>query len=280
MKKILFPTDFSPSAQNAFRYALRIADATGASIEILHAVYPEFESMDLPAFAAQATKEKAAVARELLTAFVDTGIAQVQATYQFKEVPDIHADLEIGGATNLICKIAERDEADLILMGTKGEHNALEKLLGSVSAGVIEKAKTPVLLIPEAATFTSPSNLIFATDLNEADPMHLWRIAKLLEPLKPIIRCIHIHQEKEKEKPVNMNDFKSFLESRDITLQITFHEMEEDDVALGIQEFAELHRADMIIMFKPRLPFMDRIFHLSATRRVALHSHLPLLIVK
>ena len=37
MKKILFPTDFSEIADNAFLYALKMADYLGYEIIVLHA---------------------------------------------------------------------------------------------------------------------------------------------------------------------------------------------------------------------------------------------------
>jgi nucleotide-binding universal stress UspA family protein len=41
MKKILFPTDFSIPANNAFSYAVALAKDLGATIDILH-VYNSF----------------------------------------------------------------------------------------------------------------------------------------------------------------------------------------------------------------------------------------------
>lgn len=280
MKKILFATDFSPTAQNAFRYALRLADVTRANIEVLHVVFPEYESMDLPSLAGQATKDKVEVAREVMKTFVEVGLAQVQSTYQFKEVPSIKSDIEVGGISSLITKIAQRDDADIIMLGTKGEHNAMEKILGSVSTGVMENATVPVYLIPEKATFSTPTTVIYATDLQEADPMQLWKIANILEPFTPIIRCIHVHHKDDKQKGVSLADFENFFETQHFSLQVSFHEMREEGVALGIQEFAELHRADLITVFKPRLHFLQRLFHTSTSRQLALHSNLPIIILK
>src|SRR6187399_1650366 len=49
MKKILYPTDFSETAENAFIFALQIADHLGASIITLHAFdRPDISSFNLP----------------------------------------------------------------------------------------------------------------------------------------------------------------------------------------------------------------------------------------
>ena len=39
MKTILFPTDFSPHANNAFAYALHMAELLGAELLLLHAYH-------------------------------------------------------------------------------------------------------------------------------------------------------------------------------------------------------------------------------------------------
>jgi nucleotide-binding universal stress UspA family protein len=49
MKKILYPTDFSETAENAFIYALQIADTLGASVITLHAFdRPDISNFNLP----------------------------------------------------------------------------------------------------------------------------------------------------------------------------------------------------------------------------------------
>ena len=49
MKKILYPTDFSPTAENAYIFALQIADHLGASIITLHAFNrPDVSNFNLP----------------------------------------------------------------------------------------------------------------------------------------------------------------------------------------------------------------------------------------
>jgi nucleotide-binding universal stress UspA family protein len=49
MKKILYPTDFSDTAENAFLYALQVADTLGASVITLHAFdRPDISNFNLP----------------------------------------------------------------------------------------------------------------------------------------------------------------------------------------------------------------------------------------
>lgn len=156
INKILFPTDFSEAAQNAFRYAIWFADKYRASIELIHVVYPEDEPMDFPVVVARATKEKMETAFQMMQVFVDTSLAQVQAAHQLENVPNIQSETMIGIPSVLVPEVAMNDHADLIVMGTQGEHSSVERAVGSVTTAVLKKAHCPVLVVPILRTPIGP----------------------------------------------------------------------------------------------------------------------------
>ena len=123
-KKILFPTDFSAPASNAFRYALSLADKLEANIEILHVVFPEAEPLDFPVLVAQSTQMRLDSAKEQLKQFVDIGLTQM--VQQLKNAPSISSDIELGTPSRIIANTALRDDVDLNIMGTKGVKSNLE----------------------------------------------------------------------------------------------------------------------------------------------------------
>ncbi len=280
MKKILFPTDFSTCAENAFRYALHFADEVNASIQLLHVIMPEYENMDLPTLSHQATQDKIEVAKSLLKTFTENALTQVQLTRTLKSIPIVQSDIEIGGSANLISSVAQRDNIDMIVMGTKQEHNFLEKLFDSVASSVIKQAHCPVMIIPGNATYNSLQSVIYASDLSESDPVHIWKMAALINPIKPVVRCVHVHLNGEPAKKIDMDSLQNFFDNQSFTLQLSFHEIQEDNVATGLEEFAEIQRANMVVMYKQHEGFFHRLFRRSATRQMALHGKIPLLVMK
>jgi nucleotide-binding universal stress UspA family protein len=187
IKSILCPTDFSNEADNALRYCLRLADAYGAKVEVLHVLFPEFEGMDIAVLAAQSTKEKVIAARHRLKERVESVLAQVQLTYTFDHPPIVTSDIEVGNASSIIARVAARDEMDLIVMATRQEHNLLEKTFGSVTTAVLEHAPCPVWVIPGQAPYRPIDVVVYATDLVESDPYHIWKVGKVFDPL--ILSC-------------------------------------------------------------------------------------------
>ncbi len=280
IKKILFPTDFSDTANNAFRYALRFADKYGASIELLHVIYPEAEPLDFPVMVAQMTQKRIEAGKVILKTFVETSLAQVQAAGQLQHVPEVKPDIEVGIPSTLIPEIAKRKEADLVIMGTQGEHSAFERAFGSVTTATLRKASCPVLVVPNDFNYKLIESIAYATDLDESDPYRIWEVSKLLSPFCPILRAVHIEQRSTEETPLTMQDLEAFFKDHAPTLQITFHNIASANVEDELEDFVGTWGVDLLVMYKPQRKLFERIFHSSLTKKTVLHTETPLLVLK
>ena len=280
INKILVPTDFSDTAQNAFRYALMLADKFEADIELLHVIYPEYEALDLPVMAAQATKEKAAAAGEVIKEFVEIGLTQLHASGQLSGIPPINSDVEIGTPASLIADVARRDEVDLIVMGTRGTHNALDRFWGSVTSAVVEHTHCHVWVVPEHAPYSDINIAGFATNLGDADPYHIWEYGKLLAPFRPVLRCAHINLDNSVDSTLDIAGLSTFFDNHAPALQISFHSLEGDSVTDGLENFIESFEIDVLAMYAPQHTWWERLFRRSETKNMALHSKIPLLMLK
>lgn len=279
IKKILFPTDFSPTAQNAFKHCLILADYYQAKVEVLHVVFPEYAAMDVPVVSMETTREKAETATAVLHSFVKLGLDQAQVAYSLQQVPRVEELVEIGIPIGSIIKIAEERHADLVLMGTKGAHNTLERAFGSVSSGVIEQARCPVLLIPEFAQWKPTHIVAYASDLSEADPYHFWKATEMLSPFHPLLHVINIHQGKEHDQ-VAIDELKKIFSNNTPAVQISFHQENHDSISKGLEEFVDNYGVDLLVMYSPHRSWIERLFHHSQTRDVAFTTRIPLLVIK
>lgn len=280
VQKILFPTDFSETAQNAFRHALVLADQWEADIQLLHAVYPEYAPTDLPVMSTKATRDKVSFAESALKSFTEMGITQVQLGYSFKSAPVVQSDVEIGSPVGIINRIANRDDIDLIIMGTKGKHNALERTLGSVTTGVIEGAPCSVLVVPEEAPMNTAKSVVYATDLTETDAFYVWKAGQLLQPFKPVMNIVHVKDGQPSSEYIDIDELKGVFADNVPALQLQFHEIEGASVTDALDEFIESHKIDMLVMFAPHHNILRRLFHRSNTKKMAMETHVPLLLVK
>jgi nucleotide-binding universal stress UspA family protein len=278
MKRILFPTDFSANASFAFEACIKLADKTKASIQVLHVVSPEYEAADIPILSAGHIKTKVEIARELILAFVEEGVSKVYE--QLENPPNIISDVEVGHPSTIITSVSMRDHTDLIVMGTKGEHNRLEELVGSVTAGVISRSEISILVIPgEFRQKFSLKTIGYATNLKESDPYRIWKTCQLLKPFSAIMRIVHIGGDQSNTE-ISMQDLENFFVDHAPVLQIIFHDIGKKNVVEGLNEFIDTYDIDLMAMFSPHRNIIERLFHASESKKMALHTHIPVLILK
>ena len=280
INKILFPTDFSETAQNAFRYALWFASKCKADIDLLHVVYPDAAPMDFPVMVAQTTKQKIDMTKQLLKVFVETCLAQVQAGHLLEYLPDVQPEVKLGTPASLITETALTNNSGLIVMGTQGEHSALEKVVGSVTTATLNRAPCPVLVVPESAKHEKINSVAYATDLLKTDPYHIWETGKLLEAFSPVLRVVHVVKDVNEKRPYSMEDLKSFFKYHELSMQITFHTFGSDNVVKELDDFAHAWDVDLMVMHKPRRSFFEKLFHKSITSKEVFQTKVPLLVIK
>jgi nucleotide-binding universal stress UspA family protein len=274
IKRIILPTDLSDTSQNAFRYALRLADRTEAAIELIHVIFPEYAGLDLPVISAEGTQSHISAARAAMQAFVEYGLAQVQLMHNLEHIPDIHPDVEVGSPSAVIARLAERDEASLIVMGTKGEHGLLEKTFGSVTTEVLRRSRVPVLVVPEDAAFTQIRQVAYASELKEEDAWHIWGAMKLLEEFEPQWHLVHIQTPESKTPTETLQELTNLMKG-----ELKIHQLGSTSVLEGLEDFAQNFDVDLLVMLSRHESIWRRLFYRSKTRQMAYQTQVPLLVV-
>lgn len=138
LKNILWPTDFSPEAWEALRYAELFARTFSGKITALH-VAPDF----MPAM----YQNSLVIQKELMRRgreIKNQAREQIQLLGKKKKIAFRKIVVTEGAAAKKIVETAEKEKVDLIVMGKKGQ-SALEKLLiGSVANHVLRHSPAPV----------------------------------------------------------------------------------------------------------------------------------------
>jgi nucleotide-binding universal stress UspA family protein len=151
VKKILFPTDFSECSRAALECASALAAEFGARLYILHVddLPQAFVEGQGPGFAghgyAPQPKNTRDEIREQLERVMPT-VADVSSEHCYVR----------GNPVDEILKFAERENADVIVMGTHGWTAALRLLMGSVAEGVVRRAKCAVLTVKQPVAHPDP----------------------------------------------------------------------------------------------------------------------------
>ena len=143
IRRICYATDFSPTARAAWPWAVAIASAAGAEVDLVHVTFEPVADRHLPA---DAIGRMAQLLRE-------QGQIEVERFLERSTLPRerIHVRLSPGVPADQIIHQAQEQATDLIVMGTHGWSGIVRWMLGSVAHHVIQTAPCPVLTIAPAS---------------------------------------------------------------------------------------------------------------------------------
>lgn len=276
MKTILFPTDFSPVAGNALRFAFLLAERLEARIELLHVYHYHLIDTDL-----MPNPVLQAMEREQLSAAMDyfqSYARQLQGSMA-KEVP-VAFHIEQGFAVEEIVAKAESLAPDLIVMGTTGASNIMEDVFGSTTSSVMQQVNCPVLAVPKRATYQAIRRIALATDLRQSEPQQVSHLIEWARLLEAEVHRVHVTPSDRKEKEEVITPTHPHPPSTSAFGQIPLHVLHHDQVLEGLDEFIRQQQIDLIALIPHKRSFWEQWWHPSLTRRMLLHAHTPILAVK
>ena len=130
--RLVVGVDTSPESLAALDWALELAEGLRCRVVAVHAV--------------GLLEEGGYRARPDVAAMVD----QARDRVGLEAGAAVQRVEEDGPAADVIVRVAEREEADLIVVGSRGLGEA-PRLLGSTSEAVLAHARLPVLVVPRPA---------------------------------------------------------------------------------------------------------------------------------
>lgn len=146
ISKILVPTDGSKTAQKAARYAVDLAQQLKASIIALCVVDKSLlMSQTVPA--GKTVRHVIEPVEDYLREAAEGYAGAIKKLCDQQRVPS-KTVITDGHPVEEIVEKAEKEKADLIIMGSHGKSALAAAVLGSVTYGVIHKdTKIPILIV-------------------------------------------------------------------------------------------------------------------------------------
>jgi len=139
VKRVLCPIDFSEPSREAFNVAVELASHFAAGLCLVHVVPV------LPALPNDPTYVfKVPEYERLLHADADEKLRQLGREATSRGIT-VHTTVGHGEAAREIVRIADEENADLIVMATHGMTGWRHVMFGSVAERVVRLAKCPVL---------------------------------------------------------------------------------------------------------------------------------------
>ncbi len=269
MNQILFPTDFSYHAQNAFYFAAVIAYHTDAAITMLHV-----------------KKDPPHPIKDPFTEEILEWIEEDRYDRCFKQIIDqvppylldereVKIVLREGPTIKTILEVAGELNTDLIVMGTMGASGMKEVFVGSNTSQLIESSKYHVLAVPVEATFNNFSSIACSVDLVQLDTRAIKKILNFGKLFQSTIRFIHVDVA---HNPL-LNDKIKKLQEQFPDDPVSFELIKHNDVIKGLNNFLEENPVDLLVIYTHPYTFLQRLFEISYTKKLVLHTETPVLAI-
>ncbi len=279
LKKILWATDFSDEAQEALLYADAFAKAFKARLIGLH-VIPDFS----PALYDMASVIKGELARRVASMKKEAK----RRLETLKKAKGISFEILVqeGTASKKIIEIAEKKGADLIVIGRRGL-SAIEKLfIGSVANQVLRSSSIPVLVTKKKKGKPRFRKILVPTDFSaqeEVERDYAWKLAKGLEAKEiTLLHVLELHDYEFSPKVLDdmfdavLKRLKKRKRREREDIKVNEEVYRALNASIGIVDFAETHKYDLIVISTCVQSRLERFFLGSTTEKVISHSNIPI----
>jgi len=274
MKKILFPTDFSEVATNAFVHALEFAKKVQGELVLLHTFelpvydnqfFPEnynvlFNSLQLSQF--DMFKEEIT---KLRTIAEELKLDNIKLSHRLMD----------GNLVYNIQRAIKEDEIKFVIMGTSGSSGWEAFFLGTNAGSVISTINVPVLCIPLESKFKKIETIGFTTRYRVKDRKALKDVLKIAKKMGAKVRCLYV-------KTVNSDVSKDTIKHWETEFEgepVQFSVIPSDEVKETILDFVLYKDIDMLAMLTYKRNFFVELFQPSLTQKITNISSIPILAI-
>jgi nucleotide-binding universal stress UspA family protein len=274
IKNILVPTDHSINAHKAAKYAIAIAQKSGAKITFLNIYY-------LPTYIKDAPTDP--VSEEILKQEANDEMEIFKKEHLSENIViEMNCVLKVGNIVEQIVACANEINADLIVMGTKGASGVAEVVFGSNTQDVIEKTDIPVLAVPLMSHRLEFKNIIFATNYRMNDFLALEDLVDIAELFDATITVLHINDGDlvpDFEHKM-LETFKNKVHEKIGYNNINFQLFESKEAFAGLNDFIHKNNIDLLAMSSRKKALYNRLFGKSISKKMVYHTHIPLMVFK
>jgi len=274
MENILVPIDFSKPSEYASKVAARIAKKTNATIYLIHLIELPRGVMDMGAGSSYSIPESMLYLRKIRKKIL-----------RFKDdifSNDIKVEyfIKLNNPFEGIQKYADKIDADLIIMGSKGHSIFEEILIGSNTEKVVRSSKRPVLIVKKDIKKFKLKNLVFASNFKEENKEVFGKFVNFANTFDSKIHLLKVNTpanfQATSETIQKIKDFISDFNLQNYKINV----YNDVSVEKGILNFSEEIKADLIALSTHGRSGLAHLFTGSVTKKISKNALRPMLTIK
>lgn len=276
MRKVVLPTDFSDNAFNAFEFAVALFKYEKCEIFLLH-TYAEEIYMDSNLGEEEMEKKKSDThdkARENLE-LLEEKIKELSPNPRHR----IKSIAAFGLLIDEVNDLVNTENADVVVMGTRGKTNDSHLTFGSNTLQVIKYVQCPVLSIPQGYKFSGLENILFPTDF--MIPYQKRELKLVAETAKSYSAMVHmLYISKFPAESMRQRDNKEYFKEQLSQAKTSYHRVEETERVPAIMKQIEELKIHLLVMVNSRSTYLESILSESTIDKISLHPRVPFLVLQ
>ncbi|MES2575337.1 MAG: universal stress protein [Bacteroidota bacterium] len=274
MKKILFPTDFSDAANNAFIHALEFAKVVNAELLLLH-------TFELPVYNDQFFPENyASIYSSIELANIERfkdEIPKLKAIAAKRNLGDIvikHRLMDGDLLYNLKAVVAN-DKIDFVIMGTNGTSDWSSYFLGSNTESVISGVEVPIFCVPVDSKYKKIKTIGFTTRYREKDKEELRKVLKIAKKTNAKVLSLYVKTSHSDVLGTTITEWEKEFANENVEFLV----LPSDEVKETILDFILYKDIDILAMITHKRSFFEGLFDASFTKKITKEVSIPILVM-
>lgn len=275
MKKILVPTDFSTFADSALKIAIALAQKFEAEVHLLNVMLtPDNALID-----ANESHTNISIGGDngYLVDVVENVKQNCQKLVEGCGYEKAVYQITSGNISQAIVSYAEKQNIDLIVMGTQGEGGYDAIFVGSNAEKVVRLAPCPVITARKAPEDLDFKHIVYATDFNKKSQVAIEKLKQFHKVFGGELHLLYVNTparfKTSKDLQSQVEEFAKTYELESYEFEIYCDFVEED----GITHFAESIDADLIAVASRHRVGFARLLAGSVSEGVVNVSNIPVL---
>ncbi|MBL0738708.1 universal stress protein [Flavobacterium sp. GN10] len=274
MKKILFPTDFSDAATNAFVHALEFAKVVKAELILLHTFeIPVYDSQFFPENYASIYSSIELAKFEMFKDEIPK-LRTIAAERNLEDIVIKHRLMD-GDLIYNLKNAVEEDNVDFVIMGTNSVSDWTKFFTGSNTESVISGVEVPVLCIPIDAKYKKVKTIGFTTRYREKDKKELKKVLKIAKKTDAKVKSLYVKTSNSDVTEETRKEFEKEFAGENVEFLV----LPSDDVKETILDFVLYKDIDILTTITHKRSFFESLFDSSFSKKIAKEVTIPILVM-
>lgn len=274
MKKILFPTDFSDAATNAFVHALEFAKVVNAELILLHTFeIPVYDSQFFPENYASIYSSIELAKFEMFKDEIPK-LREIAAKRNLEDIVIKHRLMD-GDLIYNLKNAVEEDKVDFVIMGTNSVSDWTKFFTGSNTESVISGVEVPVLCVPIDAKYKKVKTIGFTTCYREKDKKELKKILKIAKKTDAKVKSLYVKTSNSDVTDEMRKEFEREFAGENVEFLV----LPSDDVKETILDFVLYKDIDILTTITHKRSFFESLFDSSFTKKISKDVPIPILVM-